>query len=261
MRRSGARFTDKIRLVKGEHKEARDEVLKELKALRAQVDAFVDVWRVHLEEAMVSGRPFTAAYIHARFLSDPVMTRLIQTLVWRDGAGRTFRFADGEPIDVDYDPLDDLDPQARLTLAHPAEMEPSERSAWATHLVDAELGQVFAQIARPVFTPETHPPGDLTTPGGLHAFRLGDIYERSGWSRDGYLTFTSRNVRARIVAAEFTYSTQNTHETGIEGITFTNLWYEDIDLADADAVVYSEAYLGVTRALEVGGAMLARSRR
>jgi hypothetical protein len=258
---SGARFTDKIRLVKGEQKATRDQVLKDLKALRAQVDAFVDVWRVHLEEAMVSGRPFTAAYLRERFLSDPVMTCLIQTLVWRDGAGRMFRFADGEPIDVDYAPLDDLDPGARLTLAHPAEMEPPERSAWTTHLVDAELGQVFPQIARPVYTRQTHPPEGLSSPGGLHAFRLGDAYERSGWSRLGYMTFTSRNVRAEVSAAEYTYTSTNPDETGIEGVEFMNLWYEPAALDDADPVVYSEVYLGVTRLLEVGGEMLSRSRR
>ena len=140
-------------------------------------------------------------------------------------------------------------------------MEPAERSAWATHLVDAELGQVFPQIARPVYTPATHPLDGVATPGGLHAFRLGDIYERSGWSRQGYRTFTSRNVRARLVAVEYTHSTQGHLETGLEGIAFTNLWYEDIDLADADAVVYSEAYLGATRALEVGAVILARARR
>ncbi len=257
----GARFEDKIRLVKGEKKETRDQVLKDLKALRAQVDAFVAVWRVHLEEAMVSGRPFTAAYIHSRFLSDPVMTRLIQTLVWRDATGRTFRFADGEPIDADYEPLDDFDPEARLTLAHPAEMEPAERSEWVSHLVDAELGQVFPQIARPVFTRETHPLDGVVTTGSLHTFRLGDIYERSGWSRQGYMTFTSRGIRAKVSAVEYTYTAQNQDETGLEGITFTNLWYEDVDLDAVDPVVYSEAYMSAMRALEVGRGMLERSRR
>ncbi len=260
----GARYTDKIPLAKGEQKATRDAVLKEIKALRQKVDAFVEVWRGHLEEAMVSARPFELGHLRERFLSDPVMAKLIETLVWRTSEGATLRFADGESIDADFEPVE-LPSDARLVLAHPLELTPAQRSSWTTHLVDAELSQVFLQMARPIYTRGAHPVEERCGGEELLAYRFEDALERSGWSRSGTLTFTSRRARACVTLSDshhaVAYHARRSFLAGLGEVTFTDLWYDRTPPNEVDPVVYSETYYGITRLFDVSAGYIARSRR
>lgn len=207
-------------------------------ATREALAAFVGEWSEHLQRAMVSARPFSFELLRGRFLSVPVMARLIETLVWRTTDGATLRFADGEPLDADYEPIEVPDDE-HLTIAHPLEMSPGEHAAWGEHLVEAELQQVFDQLERPTHTPETSSVADMLAAGDLAQDGLYEAIAQAGWEvnmytdyEHAYWTFHNRGQRAWLTIEDF---------STVSGLEFTDLWNTPLTLDEVDPVVYSEA--------------------
>ncbi len=224
-------------------------------AIRARIDAFVAEWSSHLEQAMVSARPFTITLLRERFLSEPIMARLIETLVWRTSEGATLRFVDGEPFDHDYDPVA-LSPEDILTLPHPVEMPAQDRSAWGNHLADAELTQVFEQLNRPMLTPENAPIARALRVDGVDMNSAREALSRAGWRgsfampyETGHMTFHDRRQRAWATFSP--YAAQGS-ETGLQDLHFTDLWNSEVRVEDVDPVVYSEALGAASRFYAAG---------
>jgi len=105
-----------------------------------------------LHTAMLVGRDWSVAEFRRYFVDHPVMLRVATRLTWRGVAGdvvATFRpLSDGSLIGADDSDVE-LDPAARISLAHEQVVGDAVSSQWLTHLVDYELAPLFAQFGRP----------------------------------------------------------------------------------------------------------------
>jgi hypothetical protein len=142
------------------------EFTKELKTVAAE--------RIRaLEEAMATGRRWSAAEFRSYLLDHPLMGQLARRLLWvTDGPnpgaqpGVVLRVAEDRTLaDVD-DKGWRLDPAATVAVAHPWHFA-VEREAWAGLLADYAVIQPFPQVARELFTEAAAlPSAGAAVPGG-----------------------------------------------------------------------------------------------
>ncbi|MGI5164481.1 DUF4132 domain-containing protein [Spirillospora sp. CA-253888] len=121
-------------------------------ALRKDVKAVAEEEIRRLEQAMVTGREWTAAEFGELFVAHPLLWHLVRRLVWqaeRGGAVTPFRLAEDRTFaDVDDDLLTVPD-DARISLVHPLCLGGALK-AWAELFADYEILQPFPQLGRPV---------------------------------------------------------------------------------------------------------------
>ncbi|HET9139476.1 DUF4132 domain-containing protein [Actinophytocola sp.] len=108
-----------------------------------------------LEQAMVSGRRWSATEFTDLLLGHPLLRHLVRRLVWAhfdgDRAALTFRVTEDLTLAGDTDDTVTLPDGARIGVAHPLHLGPG-LAAWAEVFADYEISQPFAQLARPVHT-------------------------------------------------------------------------------------------------------------
>ena len=112
-----------------------------------------------MEQALVRGRSWTAADFTRLFRHHPLLRLLGQRLLWvaqgpdadAEAAGVLLRIAeDFTLLDAD-DVLVTLPIGARLSLAHPLDMDAATLARWSEVWADYELLPPFPQLGRPVF--------------------------------------------------------------------------------------------------------------
>lgn len=142
------------------------------------------------EAAMISGRRWSPAD-HRTFVADhPVLRRLLAGVVWGlyDGdtlAGTARVDEDGVLVDEHDDPVDPGD--RLLGVAHPVDLTPDEREAWAAVMSDYELVAAFPQLTRPVPELTAEQLDAVALPGlptaAVPATTVVRAFTRYGWER------------------------------------------------------------------------------
>lgn len=162
---------------------------KEFTLLRKQLTDAAKIQTARLDQAMVTGRVWSAGDHEAYLARHPVLNALIRPLVWRvaaPGAAAVLLRVneDREYVTVDDEPYA-LPADATLTLAHPLGLEAPDVAAWRAHLSDYELVSPVEQLDRATYPlPEGSGlelaglPTNSVNPGALLS-RL----ERHGWRR------------------------------------------------------------------------------
>jgi Domain of unknown function (DUF4132) len=118
-------------------------------ALKKDVIAIAQRQIRRFEDAMVSGRRFSAQDFARYVVRHPVLMHLGRGIVW-EAADQTFRVAeDGTYADVEDESLI-LTSDAAVRVAHPAR---SPLAPWSAVLADYELIQPFEQVSRATFDP------------------------------------------------------------------------------------------------------------
>lgn len=147
---------------------------KQLTASRKELKAVVALQTQRLYEAMCVGRTWTASEWQEYLLGHPVMSRLVERLVWVENPGteraRPFRPDGGALVDADDEDVE-LGEGSTVGLAHAVLLGPEATAAWTAHLADYEVTPLFAQLD--VATPDV--------PGGATA-----IDDHKGWFSDSF---------------------------------------------------------------------------
>ena len=151
-----------------------------------------------MEEAMIAGRCWTPGRWRRHVVEHPVGIGLARRLVWcvLDAQGAELAtvlpLEDRTLVDVSLESvqLEALAP-ASIRLAHPVELDTTERAAWARVLMGFGLVQPFEQIGRPVYQPsraqellralET----GIVQAEGLDAEALHHVLSVRGWRQRG----------------------------------------------------------------------------
>ncbi|MFI5845765.1 DUF4132 domain-containing protein [Catenuloplanes sp. NPDC051500] len=142
-------------------------------ALRKDAKAVASERIRAIEEAMVTGRRWTAAEFHSLFLRHPLMWHLTHRLLWAtfDGEDRvvtTFRVAEDRTLaDVD-DKTTTLDPAATVGLPHPWHLG-GDSAVWGQIFADYAIIQPFPQLGRERVTLPDTVAGMPTTSASLFA--------------------------------------------------------------------------------------------
>ncbi|MFC4334363.1 DUF4132 domain-containing protein [Salininema proteolyticum] len=142
-----------------------------------------------LEAAMINARTWEQREFAEHMSGHPLMRHLTDRMIWHAESDETrfrFRVAEDRTFSDMEDEEVDLPEGALIRLAHPVDMAPEERSAWAQVLVDYEILQPFEQLGRPI--------GSLTdeelTTGRLRRFEGAEVppgsilgLTKHGWVR------------------------------------------------------------------------------
>lgn len=160
-------------------------------ALKKDVRAIVGDQIIRLETAMVTGRRWQAERFCSLLVAHPVVSHLIQRLVFgvydADGTVRaTFRVAEDHTFaDIADEPFD-LGDEAMVGLCHPLTLGEEGRRAWSSMLTDYEICQPFQQLARETYALTDHESGqpslDRFTGLTIRTGRLLSL-EKRGWCR------------------------------------------------------------------------------
>lgn len=130
--------------------------LAEWKLIKKQIKEVATVQAARLEQAMVTGRRWSAEEFETLLVRHPLMTHLIQKLICAafDKQGKrvsTFRvteerdYADAEDNAISIANADSVG------VVHPLEMSEAERAKWGEVLSDYEIVSPFQQLGRPVY--------------------------------------------------------------------------------------------------------------
>jgi predicted DNA-binding WGR domain protein len=131
----------------------------EWKLLKKQIKEVATIQAGRLEQAMTTGRRWSAEDFETLLVRHPLMTHLAQKLIWAgfDANGKrvaTFRVTE----ERDYaDPEDEsvsLASMANVGVVHPLELTDAERRRWGEVLGDYEVVPPFAQLGRTVYVLE-----------------------------------------------------------------------------------------------------------
>ena len=161
---------------------------KDLSSARKEIKQVNAMQSLRLQEAMCLERQWPAADWRKYLQGHPIVTRMVQRLVWI-GLDKT-----GAPT-VNFRPLDDgslsdagdqpVDPSAfdAVKLAHRSIVEPEIAEAWPKHFADYEIEPLFAQFSNPLLEPD----GDEA--------KGSDIMDREGYMIDA---FTLRGAATKL---------------------------------------------------------------
>lgn len=137
----------------------KDENTKESKALLATAKKTVKTvtgqQTTRLYDAMVGGRVWPLSDWEVDILSHPILSRLVERVIWRglDGDGKVITLfrptPEGDRMTADGDDAD-LSNVVCVDIAHTATVAEDVRQAWLTHMDDFEVKPLFAQISRPM---------------------------------------------------------------------------------------------------------------
>ncbi|MGK5553841.1 DUF4132 domain-containing protein [Actinomadura kijaniata] len=124
-------------------------------ALRKEVRTATAEQLARLEDAMITGRTWTAGEFRDVFVAHPLLRHVVRRLVWSatvDGRAVTFRVAEDRTLAGVDDAALTLPGDAPVSLPHPITLGEEALRAWRQIFADYEIGQPFLQLARPVHT-------------------------------------------------------------------------------------------------------------
>ncbi|GAA1608813.1 DUF4132 domain-containing protein [Actinoplanes couchii] len=125
-------------------------------ALRKDLKTMISERRYALENAMVTGRRWSAAEFTELFVDHPLTWHLTRRLLWATFAPSgelltAFRPAEDRTFADASDDGWTLDPEATVGLPHPWHLG-TARSVWSTVFADYAIIQPFPQVGRELFT-------------------------------------------------------------------------------------------------------------
>ena len=159
---------------------------EEWKLLSKQLRDILTTQQDRLEQAMLSGRRWSAAEFDRYIVRHPVVGLLARRLLW-SADGQTFRVTEDSTLaDRDESPVA-LEPTASARLVHPLHLDESTRHAWQETLTDHEIIAPFPQLARKVRTlnAEERQSRVIVRQQGvtIPSITLVGILDRLGWDR------------------------------------------------------------------------------
>lgn len=199
------------------------EAKTDFATLRKQLTEIAKIQTSRLDQAMVTGRTWSAEEHSTLIAQHPVLNSLVRPLVWQvsvDSApvGLVRVNEDHEYVTVEED-VYAVPADAQLRLAHPLLMSETDRDAWRSHLIDYDLVAPLEQLDRPTFGlpagQQGKEMGELPS-GSLNPGALVSTLERLGWRRgepldagvvcDLWLPFESHGVAAVLFIADGLWS-------------------------------------------------------
>lgn len=179
---------------------------KAFSAAKKEVKGIVDQQTDRLYEALCTERDWRfedwALYLNQH----PIVRRLIQRLVWAEMADgrvkRSFRPLDDGTLTDRHDDEVQIEPDARVRIAHDSILPQEEVAQWQQHLADYEITPLFQQLGKGVYQlPEAKAKEDTVTDFEGHlleAFALRGRALKLGYTRgsaqDGgwFMTYEKR---------------------------------------------------------------------
>jgi hypothetical protein len=156
-----------------------EEAQKRFAALKKDVRAVAADQVRRLEQAMVTGRRWTADEFSRYFAGHPLLWHIVRRLVWTVSNGDAFRVSEDRSYADATDEPYTLPGDVTVGVAHPLDLGDTT-AAWGEVFADYEIIQPFPQLGR-----ETYPPDDLKRLLGAEVptTRLLGL-ERRGWRRE-----------------------------------------------------------------------------
>lgn len=169
------------------------EAKTQLSTSKKELKQVIELQTQRLYEAMCAERLWPAGEWREYLQRHPVVTHLVQRLVWaevaEDGSLRLFRpTEDGSLIDLDDDEVE-LDETRRVRLAHAALVDADTAKAWTAHFKDYKVKPLFAQMSRMLPEPAASEAPEQEEGNGER------IADRLGWLSD---TFTLRGTLTKL---------------------------------------------------------------
>lgn len=170
-----------------------EEAGNDWKLLKKTLREVLKVQADRLEDAMISGRRWSAEEFHTLLVGHPLMVNLVRQFVFGayDEAGKvvqTFRLTEDRTLaNAKDEPVQKIATD-RVGLVHPAQLEPAALAAWGQVLGDYEIIPPFPQLGRPICEPDPADRG-LTALTRFKGPKIPGIVvfgtlERANWSRD-----------------------------------------------------------------------------
>ncbi|MEO1616691.1 MAG: WGR and DUF4132 domain-containing protein [Planctomycetota bacterium] len=133
--------------------------LAEWKLIKKQIKEVATLQAGRLEQAMVTGRRWTLSEFESLLVRHPLMTHLVQKLIWGafDKKGKRkelFRVTEERDYADVKDDSFSISKDHQVGLVHPLEMSEPERGTWGEVMSDYELIAPFPQLGREVFSIE-----------------------------------------------------------------------------------------------------------
>jgi hypothetical protein len=247
-----------------------------LSEARKAIKQVFDFQLRRLYEALCAGREWPVADWSDFLLHHPLMTRLVQRLIWLglDAAGEriaTFRPMEDLTLTDSVDGPVDLDRIAHIRLAHSTGLSDAEQAAWRRHLDDYEVAPLFDQLGRSPLTAddlEQHATEIVDRKGWMiDAFKLRSAATKLGYIRgeaeDGGTFFTYEKAfdALRLVAVlEFTGNglPEENRPSALLGLRFAKMgkgtlhWSVGVPLSSVPPVLLSEAWNDVHQIAAAG---------
>jgi predicted DNA-binding WGR domain protein len=192
-----------------------EEAVAEWKLLKKNLREILKIQTERLEQAMVTGRRWSAEEFDMLLVRHPLMTHFSRWVIWAcyDASGNvthTFRVNDDQTLADASDDTFTLPAEAQIGLAHALQLDDATRNTWGQVLGDYEIIQPFPQLGRPVFDllPEEKSAVVITRGVGktVAAASMYGVFEKNGWQRDqpadagGYSAHSKQFPAADITA-------------------------------------------------------------
>ncbi|MGL4419275.1 MAG: DUF4132 domain-containing protein, partial [Gemmataceae bacterium] len=194
-----------------------EAAVAEWKLLKKQLKETLKIQAPRLEQAMVTGRRWKIADFQALLMKHPLMTNLVQRLVWasysKDGK-RTDLFRVNEEQETTSSDDRPMPLQGETVgIVHPLHLNDDEKAKWGQMFGDYEIIPPFPQLGRPVLSAT---PAELKEKhlkqflgGKINTYSVIGALEKDGWVRgiaaDGGMVtdysklFPAANVRAVLL--------------------------------------------------------------
>jgi len=132
------------------------EATAEWKILKKQIKDVATIQAGRLEQAMVTGRRWGAEDFETLLVRHPLMTHLVQKLIWGgfDAQGTrfvTFRVTEERDFADPEDNTLELDKITAVGVIHALDLSDAERSRWGEVMSDYEIVAPFPQLGRAVY--------------------------------------------------------------------------------------------------------------
>lgn len=209
------------------------------KSLKKQLKTVVGNQKSRLEEAIITGRSWTAANWKKLFVDNPVMNGFAIGLIWEEqdqngGLLGTFRYMEDGTMNTADEEEYMISEDSRILLLHPMDVSEELLAAWRQQLEDYEIVQPVLQLSMPVYalTEEEKEAQNIQRFSGVTVY-AGAVYtvmERYGWQRtsvcdgggyDGYYYEDASSHIGVQISFEFFYVGMMRDETvTIQDITF-----------------------------------------
>lgn len=172
-----------------------EPAVAEWKLLKKQIGEVAKIQAVRLEQAMVTGRRWTAEEFQLLLVRHPLMINLVRLIVWAvyDASGAvaaTFRVTEDQTLGDAADQPFTLVRDAHVGVVHPLQLtkQPHVLEQWGQLFGDYEIVPPFPQLGRPGYSlkPEQIREKEIThfkSRGKLPAQSLVFGLEKLGWQR------------------------------------------------------------------------------
>ncbi|MCR4885323.1 MAG: DUF4132 domain-containing protein [Clostridiales bacterium] len=133
---------------KGIDPEKREKAEASFQETKKKIQQITDGQKAYLKRLFLTGEGIDAAHWRKEYQKNPVLMRIAQLIVWRQGDA-CFTVRQGNTISWDETAYQIGDAPA-ITLAHPMEMTEIQVASWQKYYLDNHLKQAFPQVWEPV---------------------------------------------------------------------------------------------------------------